>query len=58
MINRFFFIDSNRFKIINEEGFEKIVRFTDDIKDQGLEEAEFIEEEFNRIPLFNEPLEE
>lgn len=33
-INRFLFVDNNTFKIVNEEGFEKIVRFGDQIKDQ------------------------
>lgn len=34
LTNRFVFIDNNTFKVLNKEGFEKIVRFHEKIIDQ------------------------
>jgi hypothetical protein len=52
IVNRFLFIDSNTIRIANEEGFEKLVHFTDEVDEHH--QAVFTELEFNKIPLFNE----
>ena len=52
IVNRFLFVDSNTIRICNEEGFEKLIHFTDEITEN--KHSTFTELEFNKIPLFNE----
>lgn len=61
VINRFMFINNNRIKIVNEEGFEKVIDITRLDNRSVLNQPKkylFKEIEFNKIPLFDQVLQD